>query len=217
MKEVVLPCSHLARQAHAIGQRGNVLRFLSVPQVFEVPGLADEPVEVVEVHAVDDAICEAGQELAEFGAQDDPVDGAVRLDALALFEGRGVVLPVDLGEWSPAQAGAGVLCVFELVVDAGFEAEAVGGDALVGAGALGGVGRQVVVEVEGDLAAAGMGGDLEILPDGGGCCWHGVGSWCPVAPDTGHFPPNSGVWRCRGSAVRSAAACVDTDHHAYRL
>nr|WP_237323445.1 hypothetical protein [Streptomyces sp. MOE7] len=168
--------------------------FDDVDEVFEIPGLADEPVEVVEDHAVDDTVGEVGQGLAEFGAQDDPVDGAVGLADLALFEGRGVVFPVDLGEGAPVQAGAGVFGVFELAVHAGFEAEAVGGDAEVGAGAFGGVGRQVVMEVEGDLAAAGMGGDLEVLSDSGCCCGRGVGSWCSVAPDTGHFPPNSGVW-----------------------
>ncbi|WP_435858274.1 hypothetical protein, partial [Streptomyces lydicus] len=103
--------------------------FDDVDEVFEIPGLADEPVEVVEDHAVDDTVGEVGQELAELGAQDDPVDGAVGLADLALLEGRGAVLPVDLGEGAPAQAGAGVFGVFELAVDAGFEAEPVRGDA----------------------------------------------------------------------------------------
>ncbi|WP_455908652.1 hypothetical protein [Streptomyces lydicus] len=61
--------------------------FDDVDEVFEIPGLADEAVEVVEDHAVDDSVGEVGQELAELGAQDDPVDGAVGLDDLALFEG----------------------------------------------------------------------------------------------------------------------------------
>ncbi|KPC64301.1 hypothetical protein ADL29_12320 [Streptomyces chattanoogensis] len=73
----------------------------------------DEPVEVVEDHAVDDAVGQVRQELAELGAQDDPVDGAVGLDDLALFEGRGVVFPVDLDEGAPAQACPGGLGVFE--------------------------------------------------------------------------------------------------------
>jgi len=127
----------------------------------------DEPGEAVEDHAVDDTVVEVGQELAELGAQDDPVDGAVRLDDLALLEGRGVVLPVDLDEAAPVQSDPGVFGVFELAVHAGFDTEAVGGDAQVGTWALGGVGRQVVVEVEGGLSAAGMGGGLDVLPDGG--------------------------------------------------
>ncbi|QEV50524.1 hypothetical protein CP981_01505 [Streptomyces platensis] len=51
------------------------------------------------------------------------------------------------------QSDLGVLGVFELAVDAGFEAEAVGGKAQVGTWVLGDVGREVVVEVEGDLSA----------------------------------------------------------------
>lgn len=78
--------------------------------------------------------------------------------------------------YPPPPAPWSTNCVFEPAVDAGFVAEAVGGDAQVGARVLGGVCRKVVVEVEGDLSAAGMGGDLEVLPDGGGCCGHGVGS-----------------------------------------
>ncbi|BCK73676.1 hypothetical protein Srufu_076290 [Streptomyces libani subsp. rufus] len=51
------------------------------------------------------------------------------------------------------QSDLGVLGVFELAVDAAVEAEAVGGKAQVGAWVLGDVGREVVVEVEGDLSA----------------------------------------------------------------
>ncbi|MFF7408849.1 hypothetical protein [Streptomyces lydicus] len=86
-----------------------------------------------------------------------------------------------------AHAHLGDLAVFELAVDAGFEAEPVRGDAQVGAGAFGDVGRRVVMEVEVDLAAAGMGGDFEVLPDSGCCCGHGVGSWCSSAPIPGTF------------------------------
>lgn len=50
----------------------------------------------------------------------------------------------------------------------------------------------MVVEVEGDLSAAGMGGDLEVLPDGEHCCGHGVGSWCSVAPIPGTFRRTQG-------------------------
>ncbi|MFI9047236.1 restriction endonuclease [Streptomyces sp. NPDC053427] len=51
--------------------------------------------------------------------------------------------------------------------------------------------------------------------------WLWLGRWTRcrllvlVGSDTGHFPSNSGGWRCRGSAVSSAAACADTDHHAH--
>ncbi|MFF7701262.1 DUF4158 domain-containing protein [Streptomyces lydicus] len=64
------------------------------------------------------------------------------------------------------------------------------------------------------LGGAGV-GDLEVLPGSGCGCGRGVGSRCSVAPDTGHFPSNSGVWWCRGSAVGSAAALLDTDRHAH--
>ncbi len=97
-------------------------------EVFEVPGLADEPVEVVEDHTVDDTVGGVGQELAEFGAQDHPVDGAVGLDDLALLESGGVVLAVNLGERAPAQACTGVFGALKLALDAGLQAEAVRGD-----------------------------------------------------------------------------------------
>lgn len=162
-----------------------------VDEIFEVPGLTDEPVEVVEDDSVDDAMGQVSEQLAELGTQDHPVDGAVGLDDLPLFEGRGVVLPVDLRKRAPAQAAPGVLGVFELAVDAGFEAEAVGGDAQIGSRPFGGVGGQVVVEVEGDLAPTGVRGDVEVLPDSHGCR-HGVGSWCSSAPIPGTFRRTQG-------------------------
>ncbi|MFD8912768.1 hypothetical protein [Streptomyces sp. NPDC059575] len=105
-----------------------------VDQVFEVARLADQAVEVVEDDAVDDTTGQVGEQAAELGADDDPVDAAVGSDDLALLERRGVVLLVDLCERSPSQTTAG--------------------DEL----------GQLVVQVEGDAAAAGVGGDLEVAP-----------------------------------------------------
>nr|WP_236573114.1 hypothetical protein [Streptomyces sp. GS7] len=59
---------------------GRLTYFDDVDEVFEVPRLADEAVEVVEDDAVDNAVCEVGEEQSELGSQDDPVDGAVGLD-----------------------------------------------------------------------------------------------------------------------------------------
>ncbi|WP_374206751.1 hypothetical protein [Streptomyces noursei] len=98
--------------------------------------LTHEAVEAVEDDAVDQAQGEVGEELTELGPQDDPVDGAVGLGDLALLERGGVVLPADLGERAPAEAGSAVFGILELAVHAGLQAEAVGGDAEVGGGPL---------------------------------------------------------------------------------
>ena len=117
-------------------------------------------------HTVDDAAGQVRQELPELGADHDPVDASLVLDDLPLLESGGVVLLVDLGEPGPAQPGAGVVGVLLLAVDAGLQAEAVGGDAEVGGRALGDVGGQVVVEVERDLASAGLRRHDEVVPAG---------------------------------------------------
>jgi len=154
-----------------------------VDQVFQVPGPTDQAVEVVEDHAVDDAAGQVCQESSELRAEHDPVDRAVRADNLALLEGGGVVLLVDLGEVGPSQPSPSVVRVLELAVDAGLQAEPVVGDAQVRPRALGDVGGEVVVEVEGDLAPASLRRDFEVLPEGESGGGHGgVGSCGRVGP-----------------------------------
>ena len=123
-----------------------------------------------------------------WGAEHHPVGRAVVLDHLALLEGGGVVLPVDLRELRPAQSGAAVVGVRLLAVDASLQAEAVGGYAQVCRWALGDVGGQVVVEVQGDLAATGLYGDFEVVPQGHGSGGHGVvSSRARILPTPGTF------------------------------
>lgn len=60
------------------------------------------------------------------------------------------------------------------------------------------------MEAEGYLAAAAMGGGPRSPPKWGAAV--GTVSLLVLGgSDTGHFPPNSVVWWCRGSAVGSAA------------
>ena len=68
------------------------------------------------------------------------------------------------------------------------QAEAVGGYVQVGRWALGGVGGQVVVEVQGNLAAAGLYGDLGVVPRGHGGGGPGVvGSRARILRTPGTF------------------------------
>ncbi len=75
-------------------------------------------------------------------------------------------ISVDLGELGPAQPDAGVVGVLLLAVDAGLQTETIGGDAEVGGRTPGDVGGEVVVEVERDLASAGLRRHDEVIPDG---------------------------------------------------
>jgi hypothetical protein len=92
---------------------------------------------------------------------------------------------------------AGVLRVVALTVDAGFQAEAAGRDAEVGAGPLRDVCGQLVEEIEGDTSASCFRRDREIVP-GGLCGGHGAQLQVLVPSDTGHFPENAGVGRAAG-------------------
>jgi hypothetical protein len=108
-----------------------------VDEVFQIPRLTNQAVQVVEDHSVDDAGCQITEELSELRTDDHPVDRPVGAHDLALLERRGVVLLVDLCERSPAQPCPSVLGVFLLAVDSGFDAEAVGGDPQIGSRSLG--------------------------------------------------------------------------------
>jgi hypothetical protein len=64
------------------------------------PGAPDESVEVVEDHAIDGAAGEVRQQLAEPGADHDPVGGAVVLDDLLLLNAE-----VSFSLWTWANSG----------------------------------------------------------------------------------------------------------------
>lgn len=101
---------------------------------------------------------------------------------------------------------AGVLGVLELAVDAGLQAEAVGGDAEVRAGALGEIGGEAVVEVEGDGAAAGLrGGMSSSHTKVVAAVAVAVGMWCVSgARAFRHRAPSA---RLRGWALPWASCC----------